>query len=171
MSRRPRTREEILRDGFPADLHALTPFELSLEAAAERQFAGLAHGAVHSGDEDKRNVMRSLALQWLLSEDPLPPTLREWLYFVLYSLDPLPTAHKGRPFNGMLNRSFLWELGRFAVEYRREHPGASTTKLRMAAAKKFNKSARTLEKHMGERWFTDSVAAHQKFPRSSSPRK
>ena len=117
--------------------------------AAERVFAALAEGSVHGTDPRQRERMRKRALVYLLDDTrPLPPSLREWLAFVVGLAKSLPQQRRGRRPGTTTTAQIelLHRLAKFERNYYKRNPRALKKEFYYDAGKHFRKTARTIER-------------------------
>src|SRR5690242_3020089 len=118
-----RKKREVLRDGFP--LPTLKGLPRGNDERTEWAFAELAHLAFDTGHPKDREEMKRNAIDMLLSDRPLPPSLREWLAYVLVRVDEVPHGHpSGPPKDYRGRQTYLLKLARFVAEYEIAHPDA-----------------------------------------------
>jgi hypothetical protein len=100
--------------GFPAPPDWSRPGQTDLErmkALEAYLWPDLAHKAVHSTDPFFRGLMARDVAALLMAGAPLPAPVREWLFFVLRSIEQtIPTLAKGRPVDHELQLTRIGKL-------------------------------------------------------------
>lgn len=152
----------INREGFP-DPGAGNPLGASPAETEEQFFASLAHRAVHGGAPDDRRLLADYAARWLLEGRELPPSLREWLAFVLQQLEDTPHRHVGRPRDPRAELEFIMRLARFEAGYK----GRLVKVFNLDAEEHFRVSESTIKRARADpryKLFLDTWREDQKAP-------
>jgi len=151
----------INRDGFPDPGTSYVPGSPPAEVE-EQFFASLAHRAVHGGDPEDRRLMVDYAARWLVEGRELPPSLREWLVFVLHTLEDSPHRHTGRPSDRRAELEFLTQLAKFEYEYVTRHPKLLRKQFKLDAQEHFHVSEPTLKRALADPRYKIVLASHRK---------